>query len=140
MASENAAWKTLKGALDDVGWGYQRFEDKFASGIPDVNVCIPPKRRQKYGTEWWIELKEAELPKRATTPFKVGLKPEQAVWHTVARLVRRRTLVLARVGRGWYAWADHWPLLRDGGPAPVVLGCATEFKTAKEFLTWLESV
>ena len=89
---------------------WQRVEDLCSVGIPDINFCYS-------GAEYWIEAKWLEAyPKRPSTPVRLGLTPEQALWLTERRRAGGRTCVVAKVGRQWLVFVDHFTELVRGMP------------------------
>lgn len=66
MGKETSMKVTLRSAL--LGHcHFQSIEDKYTSGIPDVNLCIK-------GTDVWLELKQiGKFPVRSNTPLKTSL-------------------------------------------------------------------
>lgn len=89
---------------------WQRFEDSLQSGIPDINVCY-------YGEEYWLEAKLMEvekLPKKSTTPIRIGLSAEQACWLEERAAAGGRTAVLLKLGRVWYLFSCGFTQLKEG--------------------------
>ena len=110
--SEVSMRHTVKNHVDKLGSlaHWQRFEDGSPLGIPDINICI---RR----VEAWVEAKQMDLedlPKRATTPVRIGLRPEQALWLRNRKLAGGNAYVLAKIGHEWLCWDDYFEELRDG--------------------------
>jgi hypothetical protein len=85
-----------------------RIEDKFAPGIPDVNLMIP-----RLG-EWWVECKDQTWPKRELTPMKVDFRPAQPIWLTQRRRAGGKVMVAVRLEKEWFFFNDHFYQLRDG--------------------------
>lgn len=105
--NEKGAWATLKRVMGD-RWHATRVEDRLQSGIPDVTWGAR-------GVQGWMELKYLEWPKRPTTPVKIGLRPEQAIWLTQRGQVGTYCSILVRVGlHEWFLfnWQDARDLLQ----------------------------
>lgn len=136
MSSEAGALRTLrKNTLTMYpGAQWQRLEDSLAVGLADVTVAIPkfpplaslsfddahpkqiPIKRYVQG-ELWIEAKEVDaLPKRASTPLRVGLRREQVIWLRAAQAAGRKVCVMVRGPWGWAWFTDHFEELCDGIP------------------------
>lgn len=118
--SEQSFWRSIERVLksmrderfsrdgcdDQVHW--QRFEDKFGHGIPDLNICVD-------GREVWIELKQLDrLPVRDTTRVRVGLRSDQALW--LRRRIKSggRAFVVAKIGREIYIFNRYFNDLVTG--------------------------
>jgi hypothetical protein len=89
---------------------WQRLEDAFAVGLPDVNVHVPG-----YG-DLWIEVKnvtEDRLPKRRSTPVRPGLRPEQVIWLHKAQDAGRIVCVLIRVPGLWLWFVKDFRFIED---------------------------
>lgn len=70
----------------------ERIENLVVVGMADVNGITAPS-----GREWWIELKSAPGPKRATTRVfgeKYGLSIDQVNWHLERASYGARTYIL----------------------------------------------
>lgn len=97
--SEKASvWRALKLELDRRGWAYDRIENKVNLGMPDVNVHVP-----EVG-DFWIELKFCRTP---DNQISLGLRKEQRNWLIEAHQAGRRVVLLARVGKEWWAWSNE---------------------------------
>lgn len=118
--SEAAMRQTIILHFRRLGAHVQRIEDSASVGVPDLNVCVK-------GGEGWVEFKhvdEQKVPKRAATPMKIGLKPEQAIWLNQRTSVGGNAYVLTKIEPNhWYlhtgpGFHDRltvpWSLLRDG--------------------------
>lgn len=109
--SEKSSVMTVRKHMTQAGAHFQRIEDAYQPGVPDVNMCLPG-----HG-DAWIEFKqmdEEDLPKRATTPVKIGLKPEQALWLRTRKNAGGRAVVCAKVHRTWYVFRDYFEELLKG--------------------------
>jgi len=120
--SEASSWSTLRThlMLFDGKVHIQRFEDKLTGGIPDCNVCWTPVGfKAKNSIEFWMEGKFVkELPKRATTKVKVGLRPDQALWLETRQRAGGNAFVWVRIADvGWQLWSSRFRALQDGIPA-----------------------
>ena len=110
--SEDAMWGTMRDKLNKLGAHYQRFEDKLAEGIPDVNVKLPGVE-----VERWVELKHISgWPKRENTLVTPGdLRPAQVVWLTVGQRVGRDVRIVLRVGlERWLVFTGEFQRLANG--------------------------
>lgn len=112
--SEQAARDTFKKSIQQQlpGTHWQRFEDRFHAGIPDINVCLPG------GYEFWVEAKHLErLPKWKNTPVRVEIRREQVMWLMSRKKAGGRVMVLVRIGlEAWAAFDDHFERLEEGLP------------------------
>lgn len=108
-ASRETFQKHVKKAFANVH--FQRFEDRFHSGIPDINFCVD-------GVEWWVEAKHLDaLPVRASTPVRIDLRMDQVLWLKHRKKAGGLSLVLVRVGREqWVAFTEHFDRLEEGIP------------------------
>lgn len=120
--AESSAWSTLRKNLDG---SKQRFEDKLAAGIPDTNW-----KSAELDCDVWLEGKHLkDWPVRPTTPVRVGLRKEQALWLKLRKRVGGKCFVWVRVPRrtsgaggragqpsGWYLFDGGFDKLRDGMP------------------------
>lgn len=74
----------------------------------------------RQGVEGWIEFKHVEehkLPKRADTPVRIGLKPEQSAWLCDRAAAGGRVAVLTKIEPNtWMIHIDAFVALRDGVP------------------------
>lgn len=117
--SEVHSRRTVVENLRFLGAHCQRIEDSLQPGIFDLNFCYK-------GTEAWVEFKFVEsykIPKRATTPLRIGLTPEQALWGNQRYLAGGRVAVLTRFEAlpgvskpGWTLHRHHFNDIRDGVP------------------------
>ena len=121
--SEKSATKTLIRAFKKIAPAchIQRIEDKYSSGVPDLNICI-------FGDEIWLEGKfRKALPVKDTTRIKFGAKDEK-------RLHSQRNWLEARdraggypvlwcyiQGAGWMYWTDNFSVLTEGVSKEVFL-------------------
>lgn len=99
--SEKSAVNTLREAFKKTfpRGHWQRIEDAFSVGVPDINVCVPGIG------DVWIEAKNVvDIPKRPTTPVRPGLRPEQVVWLLTGKRAGRFVCVCIRFPHcwGWY--------------------------------------
>lgn len=65
--------RTLVRHMREGGWHVQRIEDKYSTGIPDINAC-------KNGQEIWLEAKVFRWPKRKTSCTRIGIRDGQQTW------------------------------------------------------------
>lgn len=111
MSSEKSTWASLKRIVGD-RWHATRIEDRLQSGVPDVSWGAR-------GVQGWIELKYVPKPPvRLGTPFRIGLRPEQAVWLQQRGRVGNYCWVLARVQNlQWllFDWREARILLNPQG-------------------------
>lgn len=97
--SEQSATSSVVSNARAAGFHAQRFEDKFAAGLPDLNIS-------RDGVEFWLEGKFlADLPKRDATPVRFGKAMEprlvaQAQWLGDRAAVGGRAYVWVRVAAG----------------------------------------
>ena len=110
--SEAAARETFKKHIreTDPDAHVQRFEDRFHSGIADMNVCFPAIG------EWWVEAKHMKgLPKLKNTPIRVTLRREQVLWLNARKRAGGRCMVLVRIGlESWAAFDGYFDELEAG--------------------------
>lgn len=123
--SEKSAVKTLrKHTLSECpGSHWQRLEDSISLGVPDINVAVvlDTSWRKNRG-DLWIEAKELDvLPKRNTTPVRVGLRLEQKLWLEEGKKAGRRVVVAVRTPELWLFFDDYFQLLYDGLPWSMLL-------------------
>ena len=106
MGSEKQTWKTLKKYLDQVeGIHYQRFEDAFSVGIPDLMVC-------KNSNVVFVELKQLDaFPKRSTTCVRLDFRANQFAWMLWHCKAGGRVALLAQIGREYFL-TDFTPNLQ----------------------------
>lgn len=118
QASRDTFRKQVAKQLPEAHW--QRFEDKFQAGIPDINICYQ-------GVETWVEAKHIKaLPKWPHTPIKVEIRKEQVIWLNNRKRAGGRVLVLVRIGREeWVAFNDHFKKLEEGIPMETFFQLAT---------------
>lgn len=129
--SEASSWSTLRGHLMNVDPGrvhIQRVEDKMTTGVPDTNVCL-------LGKEFWLEGKFIrDLPKRDSTPVKIGLRADQATWLETRHRAGGQCFVWIRVRDvGWMLFEDRFRSLQDG----IMLGDFMQepvYSSAKEMV------
>lgn len=109
--SESTSWSTLRKYIlrDMVNADVQRIEDKFASGIPDSNLCWQ-------GIEAWLEGKQMRaLPVRGNTIVRHGLRQDQCTWLTRRAEAGGNTFVWLRVNNvGWWLFKNDFQKLVDG--------------------------
>lgn len=98
MSERNLAWHPIRKILNELGWGYQRIEDRSSMGVPDLNFITP----EHY--EIWAELKC--VPEQTGKNIYLGLRPEQRIWLYEGEQAGRFCVLVARVGPWWYAWVD----------------------------------
>lgn len=80
MSSEAALRAIVRKNLSHFGRLY-RIESPITSGIPDINYLLRFPINAK-AVSGWLELKEEEPPKRASTPIRIkSLTFEQVFWH-----------------------------------------------------------
>lgn len=118
--SEQAFWRSIERVLkamrdelferdgcdDQIHW--QRFEDKFGHGIPDLNLAVE-------GHEIWIELKQLDrLPVRSSTKVRLDLRRDQALWLKRRIKAGGKAFVVAKVGREVYVFSRYFDALVDG--------------------------
>lgn len=134
--SEASAWATLRKSIAEYTQDIQRFEDVLSRGIPDTNFCYK-------GKEIWLEGKYVKaLPKRNTTPLKVGLRPEQEAWLSRRSKSGGSCFVWVRINcpgssiNGWYLSQD-FAALREGFPLSEMTFHMQYFKTAGELTSRL---
>lgn len=108
MSSEKSAGRTLRKATLTryPGAHWQRLEDKFSIGVPDVCAA-----HASWPRDIWIELKEIDsLPKRHATPVKhtgnLEHALQQAIWHEDAQRAGRVTCLMIRAPGCWM-WFDE---------------------------------
>jgi penicillin-binding protein-related factor A (putative recombinase) len=109
MGSEKQTWRNVKRFLDETPrtLHYQRIEDKLQTGIPDLNLAY-------HGHECWIEMKYLEsFPKRRSTPIRIGLTKEQALWLKRRAAVGGSVFVLVQIAREYYMFWIRDALLVD---------------------------
>lgn len=95
---------------------WQRLEDSISLGLPDVSAFAARRG------DCWIEGKELDkLPKRNTTPVKVGLRLEQQLWLTEAQEAGRRVIVAVRTPELWLFFNRGFGLLYSGEPWSMLL-------------------
>lgn len=137
MSNEsNLVWAPLKKELDIRYADYQRFEDKLASGIPDVNICL--YYTSQLTIEWWLELKYAAKAEEGKT-FKPGLRKEQRVWLRRGMRKGRVCGVLCRVGKLWYLWtrATDVDFLYVGVDWSLISSVAKVFSSPQKLVDYL---
>lgn len=109
--SEASAWTTLRSHLKAMEGRVhiQRFEDKLTGGIPDTNVCWN-------GIEFWLEGKFVRnLPLRASTLVKVGLRADQKLWLETRQRAGGKAFVWVRIAdHGWLLFENRFQALKDG--------------------------
>lgn len=112
--SEQASRETFKNHVkrDIPGAHLQRLEDRFHSGIPDINICIPGNG------EWWVEAKYIKaLPKWTNSPVRVPIRKEQVLWLRNRKRAGGQVLILVRIGvESWAVFDDHFERLEEGIP------------------------
>lgn len=92
MAREANLWYWMKENSKLVpGLHLVRIENALSRGTPDVEG--------HYSRSFWIELKGADRPKRASTPVRFDLKPEQRLWLERRWSVGGLAWLYIRVGR-----------------------------------------
>lgn len=111
-ARESSAVQSLRSAYgrEFLFGHWQRLEDAFAVGLPDVNVHLPGVG------DLWIEVKNVppeRMPKRTTTPVKPGLRPEQVIWLYKAKAAGRKVCVLIRLPSLWVWYARDFEYIND---------------------------
>ncbi len=117
---------------------FQRIEDKFGIGIPDINMRCP------YG-DFWIEGKYIKkLPVRETTFVKPGdFTQEQAIWlHTRARAGGRAGLLVRVENKYWALYTKNFVNLVQGAPLAEFLEQATvlqkQLNVEQMFKEWVD--
>ena len=88
-----------------------RVENSTMRGMPDVEGYL------RKGGQFWIELKSADRPARASTPVRFPTRGEQASWLTKRWYLGGKAWMLCQVGAGHdrklyliagsYAWEVH---------------------------------
>ncbi len=89
---------------------WQRIEDSLSVGVPDIFCCVR-------GVNCWIEAKYVDpddLPKRSSTPVRIGLRPEQALWLRDYKLAGGHAYVVCKIGREWFCFDDYFEQLVTG--------------------------
>lgn len=127
----NSTWLPLRRAIVNRRWHYQRFEDKFSSGIPDLNIHIPGKG------DVWIENKYAEVDGAAR--ICIGLRREQYIWLRAAARAGRKCFLLARVGDLWLLWTDDrsWEIAKKPYSWLLMKSRAKKFDGPDQVLEYL---
>lgn len=95
-ARESTLWTWLKTGAQEYAapqLHLQRIENAIAKGTPDVEGCIR-------GVCFWLELKAAARPKRASTPVRTHIDYEQLAWLKQRTAAGGIALMLLRVGSG----------------------------------------
>lgn len=121
--------------MDKLRWHYQRIEDKFTPGIPDLNVHIPVMG------DFWIELKYVDIRRvDAGRQVNVGLRREQFIWLRDAKLAGRNVYLVARAGMAWYVWdtIEAWKLAKDSIEWPLIRRLGLVFPSAVAVLWHLQ--
>jgi len=72
--TESQFWKEIRKCLNRRKYGFQRVEDRYSQGVPDLCIFVN-------GRTVWVELKKKDLPKRDTTKIKLGIRDRQRMWH-----------------------------------------------------------
>lgn len=125
--SEVSMRHTMKAHFAMKGAHWQRIEDTLSVGVPDINVCWE-------GIEFWIEAKFMEvdsLPKRESTPVRIGLSAEQCLWLRDRKIAGGRVLVVFKCGRDWFVFDNGFEILRDGTPMRGLIQMARARFTGK---------
>jgi hypothetical protein len=112
--AENAAVHSIVAAIAKLqpSAHWQRIEDNYSPGIPDINVCWQSQ-------ETWIEAKFLESwPVRESTGIRIRFRPQQPLWAKQRTNAGGRVVCLLRIGgTGWAAFdaktVDFFKLL-DG--------------------------
>jgi hypothetical protein len=103
--SESKMWGSYSKLLPGE---YQRFEDKYSPGIPDVSWAYN-------GKEIWIENKYLKELINEKTKRKIGLRPEQGTWLTKRKKQGSNVFVLLKCGSGrqpqWWLFDDNFFIL-----------------------------
>ncbi len=118
MGKESSlVWTPIAGEIKKRGWHAQRFEDKAAVGIPDVNIHIP-----NFG-DVWLELKYVDTPAPSSKVIDIGLRREQYIWLKEGKEAGRDCRLVARIGDMWYFWRDtkSWELCKRSNPLAEVM-------------------
>lgn len=101
MTSESGLWNTFKRNLSPYG-KLVRIESSTGLGIPDVN-CLFQLTALGKPIEGWIELKEADWPKRDSTPLLIPkLSREQVIWQNDWYEAGGRVGTVLQVGRDYF--------------------------------------
>lgn len=95
MAAERNLWNWLKNGTKNMkGLHLCRIESPVTPGYPDVEGCYQGGGHE--GGSFHIELKaKKSRPKRATTPIRPGIRPEQIIWF------KHRTLASPHLPTAW---------------------------------------
>lgn len=109
---EQQLWDVMKAhnPSDQEFW-MQRVENGVGDGMPDVHIA--PRGRK----EFWVELKTAQMPKRASTRVfspKNGVRASQENWHLQYNLFGGTSFILALVPKIGHGWRDSDLLLIPG--------------------------
>ncbi len=111
--SESAVLLTLQRRVLEI-WPnahWQRIESHMTGGVPDVNLALPGLG------EWWIEGKHlGDLPVRAETPVRIGLRADQRLWLNKRKAAGGRVIVFAKVAKLFMAFNDYFDELYEGLP------------------------
>lgn len=97
MKQEGRLWQAVKLHMWLPGDRFNRVENGFGEGLPDVNACLR-------GEDVWIELKAPQEPKRATTKLMTSnsnhaLLPSQINWCIAQRQAGGISFILVRTNK-----------------------------------------
>lgn len=101
MASEAGLWNHLRNKAqgrDDIR--LERVENVCGTGMADVNYLVEVPGSMKW-VEGWIELKERDWPRRASTGVKVKFEDAQPTWLAERDLLTDRVYVLLQCDRDY---------------------------------------
>lgn len=103
MSSESGFWKAVRAQLSPFG-KLERIENRLGEGMGDVVYCLKRKPFMAAGSGF-IELKECEWPKRATTTFHIpSYTKEQLDFAEGWASAGGRVHLFARVGKDYLLW------------------------------------
>lgn len=86
---ESSLSRTLVKYLRDVGCHAQRVEDRLASGIPDINLCLN-------GKDIWIETKVVRHMKDDMVT-RTGLSSQQIIWATLRKRAGGKVFLVFKI-------------------------------------------
>lgn len=115
MSKETSSRSTVIKNFRELGAHCVRIEDALGPGVPDLNISwrSPGNIDKDFGNDAWVEfkhVKEKAVPKRLTTPLKIGLTKEQQLWLDARSLVGGRCGVIICIEANVHNSKNCWVL------------------------------
>jgi hypothetical protein len=132
MARESQLWQWLAKArlYYKADLHMHRIENSASPGMPDVEGFVRGFRK---GLQFWVELKSAARPARASTPIRFKVRPKQVEWARRRWAIGGAAYWLLQIGDG----ADRRIYLLDATHGRALQAGMLESVIENQDLLWI---